>query len=362
MSAPLTLPRVSVVMSVRNAERFVAQAVESILTQTMSDLEFIVVDNASSDRTPEILATFARGDARLRMRRTDADVGLAAALNLACEEAQGLLIARMDGDDVAMSGRLERQAACLADHPLVALVGGAAILIDDTGKGYHARRPPTGGSDIRASLVERNCIISTVMMRRNALSRVGGYRARFTHAEDYDLWLRLAERYRLANLPDVVLHYRLHPGQVSHQALEQQVVSALAAQAAARRRRAGIDEGPVDDRKITWADLVELGITEDAVRSALAKACLHRAADLCDLYRSSLAVATLASTPGFTTSEEVRWHTLARYHAVLARRRWSRGQLGGSLVSALRAVHARPALLRRLAGRLIRPGRGPAAP
>ena len=363
MSAPLTLPRVSVVMSVRNAERFVAQAVESILTQTMSDLEFIVVDNASSDRTPEILSTFAQGDARLRLHRTDADVGLAAALNLACEEAQGLLIARMDGDDVALSGRLERQAAYLADHPSVALVGGGAIVIDDSGKGYHARCPPTGDSDIRASLVERNCIIhSTVMMRRNALSRVGGYRARFTHAEDYDLWLRLAERYQLANLPDVVLHYRLHPGQVSHQALEQQVVSALAAQAAARRRRAGLDEGPVGDGKITRADLVELGITEDAVRSALAKACLHRAADLCDLYRSSLAVATLASTPGFTTSEEVRWHTLARYHAVLARRRWSRGQLGGSLASALRAVHARPALLRRLAGRLIRPARGPAAP
>jgi hypothetical protein len=350
-------------MAVRDAEHFVARAVDSILTQTLGDLELIVVDHASSDRTPEILSGLAREDARLRVCRLDADLGLAEALNLACEEARGPLIARMDGDDVAMPGRLERQAAYLADRPSVALVGGAALVIDDTGKGYHTRRPPTGDPDIRAILLERNCFIhSTVMARRDALSHVGGYRGKFTRAEDYDLWLRLAERHELANLPEVVLHYRVHAAQVSHQALEQQVVSALAAQAASRRRRAGLDEGLAGDGEISRADLAALGITEDAVESALAKACLHRAADLSDLDQPSLAAATLASTPGFTTSWEVRRRTLARYHAFLARRRWRRGQLGGSLASALRAVHARPALLGRLAQRLIRPAGRSAAP
>ena len=363
MSASPPRPLVSVVMPVRDAERFVARAVNSILTQTLGDLELIVVDHASSDRTPEILSGIAREDARLRVRRLDADVGLAEALNRACEEARGPLIARMDGDDVAMPGRLERQAAYLADHPSVALVGGAALVIDDAGTGYHTRRPPTGDPDIRAILLVRNCFIHpTVMARRGALSQVGGYRAKFTRAEDYDLWLRLAERHELANLPEVVLHYRVHAAQVSHRALEQQVVSALAAQAASRRRRAGLDEGLAGDGEIGRADLAALGVTEDAVESALAKACLHRAADLSDLHQPSLAAATLASTPGFTTSEEVRRRTLGRYHAFLARRRWRRGQLGGSLASALRAVRARPALLGRLAQRLIRPAGRSAAP
>ena len=124
----------------------------------------------------------------------------------------------------------------------------------------------------------------------------------------------------------------------------------------------GSDEGLAGDGEIGRADLAALGVTEDAVESALAKACLHRAADLSDLDQPSLAAATLASTPGFTTSGEVRRRTLGRYHAFLARRRWERGQLGGSLASALRAVRARPALLGRLAQLLIRPAGRSAAP
>jgi hypothetical protein len=356
-------PRVSVVMSVRNEERFVGQAVESILAQTLTDLELLVVDNASSDGTPEILSTLARGDARVRLHRLGPDVGLAAALNFACEQAQGPLIARMDGDDVAILDRLERQAAFLDAHGSVALLGGAATVIDDGGQARRTLRPPTDDTRIRSSLVERNCIIhSTVTMRREALRRLGGYRAGFVHAEDYDLWLRLAERHQLANLPDVVLHYRVHPEQVSHQALEQQVLSALAARAAARRRRAGIDEGPVGEKSVARSDLAALGIAEDAVRSALAAACLHRAADLGDLDRPGLAAAALALTPDFAVSAEVRRRTLARYHALLARRRWSRGQVARSVASVLRAVRVRPALLGHLIGALIRPARGPATP
>jgi hypothetical protein len=356
-------PRVSVVMSVRNAERFVAQAVESILAQTTTDLELLVVDNASSDGTPRILSTLARGDARLRLHRLGPDAGLAAALNFACEQAQGPLIARMDGDDVASPDRLERQAAFLDAHGSVALVGGAATVIDDSGQARRTLRPPTDDARIRSSLVERNCIIhSTVTMRRDALRRLGGYRAGFVHAEDYDLWLRLAERHPLANLPEVVLQYRVHPEQVSHQALEQQVLSTLAARAAARRRRAGIDEGSVGEKSVARSDLAALGIAEDAVQSALATAYLHRAADLGDVDRPRLAAAALARTPDFAVSAEVRRRTLARYHALLARRRWSRGQVARSLVSALRAVRARPALLGHLVRALIRPARDRATP
>jgi len=103
-------------MCVRNAALFVAQAVESILGQTLRELELVVVDDASSDRSPDILASFARRDPRIRVFRSSAALGVAAALNLACDEARGPLVARLDGDDVAVPDRLERQAAYLATH------------------------------------------------------------------------------------------------------------------------------------------------------------------------------------------------------------------------------------------------------
>jgi glycosyltransferase involved in cell wall biosynthesis len=263
VTTPTFTPRVSVVMCVRDAEPLVAQAVESILGQTLRDLELVVVDDASSDRSPDILANLARRDPRIRVHRSDARPGVAAASNLACEQARGRLIARLEADDVAEPQRLERQAAYLAERQRVVLVGGAAGVIDDAGKRYHLLRPPTGDAAIRAELVRRNCIIHpTVMLRREALLSVGGYRARFVLAEDYDPWLRLAERHQVANLPDVLVGYRVHPRQASHQDLERRVLVVLAAQALARRRRAGRREEPAGDRPITRAELAELGVPE----------------------------------------------------------------------------------------------------
>ena len=347
-------------MCVRNAALFVAQAVESILGQTLRELELVVVDDASSDRSPDILASFARRDSRIRVLRSSAPLGVAAALNLACDEARGPLVARLDGDDVAVPDRLERQATYLAAHERVAVVGGAAVVIDESGKSHHLLRPPADDATIRAELVRQNCMVHpTVMLRRAALRSAGGYRARFVGAEDYDLWLRLAERHQLANLPDVLVRYRVHPEQVSHQDLEARALAVLAAQALARRRRAGRDETPSDERPISRADLAELGVSEDAVESGIAEACLDRALLLDDIDRPRLALAALARTPGFAVSPAVRRRTVARYHAALARRRWRRAQRARSLASALRALRARPALLGRVASRLIRRDRTP---
>ena len=274
----------------------------------------------------------------------------------------------MDGDDVATPGRLERQAAYLDDHPSVALVGGAATRDRrhrDRATTRSALRPAT--PDIRAE--PRRAQLhhpphgddAPERARRQAGRLSGGVR----HAEDYDLWLRLAERHQLANLPEVVLRYRVHPGQVSHLALEQQVLSALAAQAAARRRRAGLDEGLRRRRgESAGLDLAALGITEDAVRQCARR----RRASIGPLISRDLdqpeprPPPPWPRTPDFATSAEVRRRTLARYHALLARRRWSRGQLARSLASALRAVHARPALLGHLGRRLIRPAGRSVAP
>jgi hypothetical protein len=346
-------------MSVRDGERFLSEAVESILDQTMRDFELIVVDDASTDRSAEILASHARRDPRLRVLRVDASAGLAGALNLGCEVARGTLVARMDADDVAAPDRLERQVAFLGEHGQVAVVGGAATLIAETGVPHEVRRPPLDDARIRATLRRRNCMIHpTVTMRRDVLCDTGGYRAAFVNAEDYDLWLRLAERHRFANLPDAVLRYRVHRGQASFQGLEQQVLSTLAAQVAARRRRAGDDDAAVAACPPTPAVLAALGVTEEVLREGLAMTALDRAADLADVGEETLAVTALALTPGYATSTGTRRQTLARYHAKRARRQWRRGQAVLSLASLARAVRTHPALAVRAAFALLRPRPG----
>jgi hypothetical protein len=229
------------------------------------------------------------------------------------------------------------------------------VVIDEAGAPHYTLRPPTDDGAIRAALSRRNCIIhSTVMVRAGALRSAGGYRARFTFADDYDLWLRLADRSPLANLPDVLAHYRVHVGQFSEQDVEGQAIAVLAVQALARRRRAGAGETPTRDGPITRADLAELGVGDEAVERTVTQMCLDRALLLADIERSRLALAALARTPGFATSPAVRRRSLAGYQAALARRRWRRGQRARGLVAALGAVRTRPALLARLP-QLLRP-------
>jgi hypothetical protein len=354
MSAGARPPLVSVVMSVRDGEAFVAEAMESILAQTLRELELIVIDNASSDGTPAILTAQARRDARVRLTRLDGAVPLADVLNLGCEQARGALIARMDGDDLALSHRLASQVAFLEAHRDVAVVGGAAIVIDAGGRPLDTRRPPVEDARIRASLERRNCLIHpTVALRRDALRAVGGYRAAFLHAEDYDLWLRLAERHLLANLPQPVLRYRVHGAQVSQHALEQQVLSTLAAQLAAHRRRGGQTES-VGPSPVTRATLVGLGISATSIRAAVETACVHRAAELAALGQEDLAAAVLAVASGVADSPAGRQHAAARYQTALARRHWRRRQLGRSVAAAARAVRLRPALVGRLPRAVLR--------
>ena len=128
----MSSPRVSVVMPVRDGERFLREALGSILAQTLEDVELVVVDDGSSDSTPAILEESAGRDGRVRVHRQEPG-GLTAALNAGCALAQAALIARMDGDDVMLRDRLERQAAFLDDHPEVALLGGGIVLIDEGG-------------------------------------------------------------------------------------------------------------------------------------------------------------------------------------------------------------------------------------
>ena len=252
-------PRVSVVMPVHNGEAFLEEAVESVLHQTLRELELVAVDDGSTDGSPGILAAAAERDGRVRVLRRERG-GVRAALNDGCAAAEAAYIARLDADDVALSDRLERQAALLDASPDVGLVGGAYVVIDASSARRSAVRCPTSDAELRARLHRYNVFAHpTVMFRREAFEQAGGYR--LPEVEDYDLWLRISERWRLAALPDPVIAYRHHAGQASVANVGEQALCLLASRAAAERRRRGEPDPLVGVARVTPELLARLGVS-----------------------------------------------------------------------------------------------------
>jgi glycosyltransferase involved in cell wall biosynthesis len=209
----MTEPAVSVVLPVRNGERFLAEAVESILGQTLRDLELVVVDDGSVDGTAAILAGFR--DERLRILTQPAR-GLAAALNRGVEAARARLVARMDADDVSARERLARQLAYLHDRPRAGFAATWVAVVDEAGRELRREVLPEADADLRRRLLLRNPFQhGSVMLRREALAEVGGYAAAYGRNEDYDLWRRIARCYELACVPETLYRYRVHRGAVT---------------------------------------------------------------------------------------------------------------------------------------------------
>lgn len=235
---------VSVVIPAFNAERFIASAVDSVLAQPTVSLEAIVVDDGSSDATVEIVAGIANRDSRVTLLRRPHG-GVAAALNFGFSHARGRFIARMDSDDLSAPGRFEDQMCHMDCHPELAVLGGWIHAIDCQGKRIGTYVKPTKEEGIMSYLNRANPIIhSTAMIRADSFRSVGGYREAFEGAEDYDLWLRIAEFRQIDNLPKALGSLRLHGEQVSCRSLVRQAILAKLARLAADARIRGADESP----------------------------------------------------------------------------------------------------------------------
>lgn len=262
-------PGVSVVMVVCNAERFLAEAIESILDQTFRGFEFIIVDFGSTDGSPSIVSRYQARDSRIRLH-VRRHCSYLEARNASCLLAQGPYIAVMDADDVALKGRLMGQIDFMEKNPEVGVLGGSVELIDAAGNTLTTRQLPLRDPEIKDAL-PFYCPLyhPAVVLRKEILVSVGGYRSAVVAAEDYDLWLRMAERCELANLEAVVLKYRVHPDQVGFRNLEQQAISTLAAQAAASLRRSGRPDPLSSVKEITPAVLAGLGVTKEVVENTI---------------------------------------------------------------------------------------------
>jgi glycosyltransferase involved in cell wall biosynthesis len=210
-------PRVSVLLVVRDAARFVGEAVDSILAQTFGDFEFLVYDDGSTDDSCEVLERAAGRDLRVQLFREEAR-GLTAWLERGVGDACGELVARMDADDVAHPERFARQVAFLDRHPECLVVGSDALLVDPRRRPIRRLGVRTRHEEIEAELLRGRgdaLLHPSVMMRRADVVAVGNYRTRYRVSQCLDLFLRLAERGRLANLPEPLLEYRQHLCKVS---------------------------------------------------------------------------------------------------------------------------------------------------
>jgi len=205
-------PVVSVLMPVYNAGRHLEQAMQSILTQSLRDLEVIAVDDGSTDGSDALLAQFTAGDGRVRtVRQTNGGIG--AALNHAIRLATGAYLARMDADDVSAPTRLEEQVDFLKRNPRIDMVGSAMTVF--WAGGEHLVRYPLDHESIRAEMLFRPPFSHPTILVRRALAERGAYRYEEgrRYAEDVELWVRLARVATLANMRKSLLRYRAHDQQ-----------------------------------------------------------------------------------------------------------------------------------------------------
>jgi glycosyltransferase involved in cell wall biosynthesis len=269
MAADRSTPLVSVVMTVRNGARFLARAIDSLLTQTLTDIEVVVVDDGSTDDTPAVLAAAAARDTRVRIF-SQGPTGIPAAANRGIAEARAELIARLDADDIALPDRLEKQVAWMDAHPDVIALGGGIITIDPFDHKIGMLTYPSGARSVEAALMSCHpaACHSTVVMRKKPVIALGGYRAAFVAALDHDLWLRVVEVGEFANLPDILAYYRVHPEQVTRRRRAQQRRLAELARTLARWRREGrpdpLDQGVAIDDVMVRAGLAPTERTRPA--------------------------------------------------------------------------------------------------
>ncbi len=233
----MAAPTISVIMPVYNSDQYIEQAVESILCQTFSDFEFLITDDGSTDTSLARLRCYAERDARIQLTSRP-NSGYVKALIEAVPLARGKYIARMDADDISRPERFERQVGFLQQNPEYVAVSSKVLLIDPDGAPIKYAGEKQHHEEIDAAhLRGEGGAMShpAVMIRTDAMSAIGGYRLR--KDEDLDLFLRLAEYGKVANLPDVLLHYRVHLKSEGHQHYAELVRSVREAVAEARIRR-----------------------------------------------------------------------------------------------------------------------------
>jgi glycosyltransferase involved in cell wall biosynthesis len=204
-------PELSVIMSVYNNERYISRAIDSILAQSFEDFEVIIVDDASTDNTLDILTSYAQKDSRIKIIKNEKNIGLTQSLNKALQYAHGEFIARMDADDISADERFKLQIEFMKNNHNIGLLGTARFVIDEDDNILDVNIPPTQHNDICKALIKHNVFChSSMMFRKAVFDKVGYYDERWESAQDYELAFRIARYFELANLDKPLIYWRVN--------------------------------------------------------------------------------------------------------------------------------------------------------
>lgn len=281
-------PAVSVVMPCYNDEKYVAEAIESILNQTFADFELIIVDDGSTDTSSKIIDEFARRDSRIRVLRNLQPTGRGAARNRGIAAARADLIIFQDSDDTSVPDRLELQLEYMRTHPEIGLVASPNTIMDEDGTHLGTRRIPVSGAEVakrlRCHTVFSHC---AAMYRTRIIKEIGGYRNGFTQAQDYDMLLRLTERTTIGVLHIPIYRVRQCRSRISVVSNRKHKLAfgLLAKQFAEQRSRRGSDDYEMYVRLGRMPPPAAKG--QDASAAAHSAAMVLRLLDCCE-YRAAL--------------------------------------------------------------------------
>lgn len=218
-------------MSVFNGERFLREAVDSILNQTFKDFEFIIIDDGSTDKTSEILENYARQDDRIKIIVNSENIGLTKSLNKGIRQAKGKYIARMDANDIARIDRFEKQVDFMKNNLEIGIVGSSHYFINKKSKIIGKKIPPFKDKDLRKILIKYNVFChSSIMIRKEVFEKIGFYDENWKSAQDYELYFRIAKYFELANLGKPLVCWRVDKNSISFYKNKEQTKNALSAQ------------------------------------------------------------------------------------------------------------------------------------
>jgi len=208
-------------MSVYNGEKYLQESIESILAQTYSDFEFIIIDDCSTDDSVNIIESY--DDKRIRLIRNEHNLRLPASLNKGIKSATGKYIARMDADDISMPDRFDKQVSYMETHSEVVAAGGSFQAIDENGNNLYIHHSASGEKLAKYCLMPSPMAHPTVMMRRDVIVDNNlFYDEQYSSAQDYDLWQRINKKFKIDNLPDILLKYRIQSNSISVAKRQQQ--------------------------------------------------------------------------------------------------------------------------------------------
>jgi glycosyltransferase involved in cell wall biosynthesis len=346
-------PLISVAMVVRNVETFLAESIESVLEQTFRDFEFIILDFGSTDQSKAIASSYAANDSRIRLHDIP-NCSLPEARNAACRLAQGQYIAVQDADDISLPNRLLWQVDFLEKHPEAGFVGGAAEWIDSEARSLWVDKVLTENLELQSALLSCCPFIHTsVLMRRATFELVGGYRATFPQAQDYDLWLRMSEHFQCANVSQTVVRYRIHPHQLSLYKRKQQTLAVLAARASASARRTHHPDPLNSVTEITPDVLLGMGVTHAQQQTAIFVEYRTWIRNLFIAREYSLALKAAMEILK-TDWQDIDRGEIADLWLNVARVYWKQKRFFRSVVAACHAVTTKPAVARDLFDSLLR--------